>query len=106
MLLRNTSSDSWYRELDKLWQTSMKRIGLRMAFRTLTTAELAKASRRRTIALLEYGWAADYPDGENFMQLLYGPNTQQSNPGCYQSAAFDRLYEKAEALADGPERAR
>lgn len=106
VLLRNTSYDSWYRDLDKLWQTSMKRIGLRMAFRTLTAAELSKASRTCTIPLLEYGWAADYPDGENFMQLLYGPNTQQSNPGCYQSAGFDRLYEKAEALPDGPERAR
>ena len=24
-------------------------------------------------------WIADYPDGDNFMQLLYGPNTGQSN---------------------------
>jgi len=32
-------------------------------------------------------WGADYPDGENFMQLLYGPNTGQSNNGCYESKA-------------------
>ena len=29
------------------------------------------------------------------MQLLYGPNTGQSNNGCYESKAFDALYEKA-----------
>ena len=31
------------------------------------------------------------PDGDNFMQLLYGPNTGQSNNGCYESKAFDAL---------------
>ena len=49
-------------------------------------------------------WIADYPDGDNFMQLLYGPNTQQSNNACYQSPEFDRLYEKSKTLPDGPER--
>ena len=51
-------------------------------------------------------WLADYPDGENFMQLLYGPNTGQNNNGCYQSAAFDKLYVAAKKLPDSPERNR
>ena len=39
------------------------------------------------------------------MQLLYGPNTGQSNNGCYESKAFDALYEKARMLPpDSPER--
>ena len=50
-------------------------------------------------------WIADYPDGDNFMQLLYGPNTGQSNNGCYESKAFDALYEKVAAtMPDSPER--
>ncbi len=50
-------------------------------------------------------WIADYPDGDNFMQLLYGPNTGQSNNGCYESKAFDAMYEKSRALpTDSPER--
>ena len=32
------------------------------------------------------------------MQLLYGPNTGQSNNGCYESKAFDALYEKSLTL--------
>ncbi len=51
-------------------------------------------------------WAADYPDGDNFMQLLYGPNIGQSNNGCYESKAFDAFYEKARDLPDSPERRR
>ena len=51
-------------------------------------------------------WTADYPDGDNFMQLLYGPNTGQSNNGCYESKAFDALYVKSRAmLPASPERA-
>jgi oligopeptide transport system substrate-binding protein len=49
-------------------------------------------------------WIADYPDGDNFMQLLYGPNRAQSNNACYQSPEFDERYEKARLLPDGPER--
>jgi ABC-type oligopeptide transport system substrate-binding subunit len=51
-------------------------------------------------------WTADYPDGDNFMQLLYGPNTGQSNNGCYESKAFDAMYTKSRTLPpDSPERA-
>jgi ABC-type oligopeptide transport system substrate-binding subunit len=49
-------------------------------------------------------WIADYPDGDNFMQLLYGPNTGQSNSACYRSPEFDRFYEKSRSLPDGPAR--
>jgi hypothetical protein len=52
------------------------------------------------------GWIADYPDGDNFVQLFYGPNIGQSNNGCYGSKAFDRLYEQSRSLPDSPERDR
>ena len=42
-------------------------------------------------------WIADYPDGDNFMQLLYGPNTGQSNNACYESKAFDAHVRKVAA---------
>jgi ABC-type oligopeptide transport system substrate-binding subunit len=51
-------------------------------------------------------WIADYPDGDNFMQLLYGPNTHESNNACYQSKEFDQRYEQSRRLPDGPERDR
>jgi hypothetical protein len=38
------------------------------------------------------------------MQLLYGPNTGQSNSACYRSPHFDRMYEQSKALPDGPAR--
>ena len=40
------------------------------------------------------------------MQLLYGPNTGQSNNGCYESKAFDKFYDQAKTLPNSPERDR
>ena len=56
-------------------------------------------SRRRRPASCRCGarrGSPTIPDGDNFMQLLYGPNTGQSNNGCYESKAFDAFYEKSQ----------
>lgn len=48
------------------------------------------------------GWIADYPDPENFLNLLYGKHVPASldeksfiNPFRYKSEAFDKLFEQA-----------
>jgi oligopeptide transport system substrate-binding protein len=51
-------------------------------------------------------WIADYPDAQNFLQLLYGPNTGQSNESEFKLPEYDRLYEKSQAVPDSPERNR
>ncbi len=51
------------------------------------------------------GWAADYPDAENFFQLTYGPNKRPGpNAPGYQNADYDKLYEKSRFMQNGPER--
>ncbi len=49
-------------------------------------------------------WTADYPDAQNFLQLLYGPNTGQSNEASFQLDGYDRLYRQSQALPDSPAR--
>ena len=105
-LVRNSYTGGTARDEDLIWQKSMERIGLHIRMEVLTGAEAAKRSTTCTTMLFSWNWFADYPDGENFMQLLYGPNSRESNPGCYQSETYDRLYRRAEALADGQERNR
>ncbi len=54
------------------------------------------------------GWLADYPDPENFLFLLYGPNGKVKyggeNISNYQNADFDREYLAMSRLRKGPER--
>jgi ABC-type transport system substrate-binding protein len=66
--------------------------------------ELRKMARLGKIATRGDGWNADYPDAENFMQLLYGPNAGQENQAQFKLAEFDKLYDEAHALPDSPQR--
>ncbi len=55
-----------------------------------------------------WGWLGDYPDAENFLFLLYGPNSkslsQGENTANYSNPEYDRLYRQMQALEDGPEK--
>ncbi len=93
------------RSFNELWRKSMDAIGLRMEFDISKFADNLKATKACQLQMWGAAWIADYPDGDNFMQLLYGPNTGQSNNGCYESKSFDALYVKSRALpTDSPER--
>jgi hypothetical protein len=56
-----------------------------------------------------WGWLADYPDPENFLFLLYGPNSKAKfdgeNSSNYANAEFDQLFDRMKDLDDTPERA-
>ncbi len=92
------------REFSELWRKSMDAIGVRMEFDIGKFADNLKAAKACQLMMWGSAWTADYPDGDNFMQLLYGPNTGQSNNGCYESKAFDAFYEKSTRLPNSPER--
>jgi len=94
------------REYDELWKKSLEAVGLRFEARKSPFSDNLKAAEACQVAMWGAAWIADYPDGENFMQLLYGPNIHQSNHGCYESAAFDAMYAKMKNMPDSPERNR
>jgi ABC-type transport system substrate-binding protein len=54
------------------------------------------------------GWLADYPDAENFLFLLYGPNAKSvsdgENTANYQNPEFDQLFVQLKSLDDGPDK--
>jgi oligopeptide transport system substrate-binding protein len=92
------------RQGDELWKKNMDAIGIRMVFKKDQQPELRKMARAGKIPMRRDGWNADYPDAENFMQLLYGPNAGQANDSRFRLPEFDRLYEQARMLPDSPER--
>jgi oligopeptide transport system substrate-binding protein len=92
------------RQFDELMKRSLDSIGLRMVIHKDRFPELNKLQDQCRLTMRSSAWLADYPDGDNFMQLLYGPNTGQSNNACYRSPVFDKLYERTRSLPDGAER--
>lgn len=99
-----TEPDQLSRLFTQMWKKNMDALGIRMEVRTAKWPELRKESKLGKLQNWHLAWSADYPDGENFYQLLYGPNCGSSNDGCFQLPEFDALYEKAAALPPGPER--
>ena len=92
------------REFDELYKKNLEAIGIKYVAEKEKFADSIKREKRCQIAARGAAWIADYPDGDNFMQLLYSKNIGESNNGCYKSAAYDKLYEQSALLPDGPER--
>lgn len=64
--------------------------------------------RNGSAQMFMWGWVADYPDAENFLFLLYGPNAKAEgggeNASNYRNPEFDRLFEQMRFLDDGSEK--
>jgi ABC-type transport system substrate-binding protein len=89
---------------DELWRKCLNAIGLRVVFKSDKKTEIIKASRLGKVQMFESNWVADFPDGENFYQLLYGPNAGRANYARFNLPEYNVRYEKARLLSDGPER--
>ncbi len=99
-----TSLSSQDRELDEMMKKALDRLAIRFESEKLKFPEILKAERQCQIQFRLSAWIADYPDGDNFMQLWYGPHTHENNAACYQDAEWDRLYAQTLTLPDGPAR--
>jgi len=104
VLQRWSAPVSSQRQADELWLKNMTAIGIRIEFRKEKLPELRKLAREGKIPMRGDGWNGDYPDAENFMQLLYGPNVGQVNYARFNLPEFNRLYEEALRLPDSPAR--
>jgi len=98
--------ESRYRDLDDVWLKSTERIGIKLEVKKQNFAENLKAAKECHLQMWGSAWSADYPDGDNFLSMLYGPNAGQSNNGCYDSPTYNRLYELSTQLPDSPKRNR
>ena len=54
------------------------------------------------------GWNADYPDPENFLFMLYGPNGKikfkGENTSNYSNVEYDKLFDQIKSMSNGPDR--
>jgi ABC-type transport system substrate-binding protein len=89
---------------DELWRKCLNAIGLRVVFKSDKKTEIIKASRLGKVTMFESNWIADFPDGDNFYQLLYGPNAGRANYARFNLPAYNSRYEQARQLSDGPAR--
>jgi oligopeptide transport system substrate-binding protein len=91
------------------WLTKQfDQLGVQLVVRSTDYNRFQEKVRKGAAQLFFWGWNADYPDPENFLFLLYGPQSkvkvQGENAANYENAEFDRLFEKMKAMDNSPER--
>lgn len=83
-------------------------IGIQLVVRNTDYNRFQDKIRKGNAQIFHWGWNADYPDPENFLFLLYGPNARVGKDGensaNYENPEFDRLFEKMKNMDNGPER--
>jgi len=92
------------RDLEELIQKGLTSIHLKLRIERTTFPERVKAMQNGVFQFVGAAWGADYPDAENFMQLLYGPNAGAGNDSRFRLEAFDKLYEDIASTPDSPQR--
>ena len=99
------NTDSSVRNRFDLIKSRFAMAGVQLKALYLDYPGYVKATEAGNFQLADHAWNADYPDAENFFQLLYGKNGAPGpNVGSFTHAAYDKAYEATRHMADGPQR--
>lgn len=86
----------------------LEQLGITMESRTTDYNRFRDKVKGGNFQFIFWGWHADYPDAENFLFLLYGPNGKArydgANAANYDSPTYNRLFEEMKNMENSPER--
>jgi ABC-type transport system substrate-binding protein len=92
---------NWFRK-------QFKKLGIELVIRATDYNRFQEKMRKGAAQIFSWGWNADYPDPENFLFMLYGPNAKAGkngeNAANYANKEFDALFERMKSMDNGPER--
>lgn len=98
-------SNTVSRQIGEYFKKQMAQIGVNIKVIQNPWPELQKKITTRNIMTYGIAWGADYPDAENFLQLLYGPNRAPgANGSGYDNPELNKLFKVAAIMQDSPER--
>lgn len=92
------------------WRQQFAKLSIQLEVRETDWNRFQEKIRKGTQQVYGLGWNADYPDPENFLFLLHGPQARAdgagSNSSNYANPEYDALFEKMKSMPDTPERQR
>ena len=85
-----------------------QKLNIQLVIRSTDYNRFQEKMSKGNTQVFEWGWNADYPDPENFLFLLYGPNSKAKHGGenaaNYDNSEFNRLFDEMKDMDDGPRR--
>jgi ABC-type transport system substrate-binding protein len=90
------------------WRKQFAKLGIQLVVRSTDYNRFQEKMLKGTAQLFSWGWNADYPDPENFLFLLYGPNAKADSGGensaNYKNPEYDKLFTRMKNMENGPQR--
>ena len=90
------------------WRRQFGKLSIQLEIRDTDWNRFQEKTRKGSQQLYILGWNADYPDPENFLFLLHGPQarvkTQGENTSNYVNPEFDALFERMKNMPNSAER--
>ncbi|MAC35534.1 MAG: peptide ABC transporter substrate-binding protein [Haliea sp.] len=89
---------------------AFERIGVQVEYRPADWNRTREKLLTGNTQIYSHGWLADYPDPENFLFLLYSPESplicecDGANNSSYERPEYDELFRRMRVLPPGPER--
>ena len=100
-----TTNGTESRQQAELLQKEWAQLGINLVINYNQFSELDEKLTKKKAQVWSIAWIADYPDAENFLQLLYGPNGAPGpNASNFNNPEYNKLYEKVRDMVDSPER--
>jgi len=92
------------------WRRQFAKLAIQLEIRDSDWNRYQEKIRKGSQQLYILGWNADYPDPENFLFLLHGPQSrvksQGENTSNYVNPEFDALFERMKNIPNSAERQR
>lgn len=89
-------------------RNQFKKLGIQLLVRATDYNRFRDKMIKGTGQIYMWGWGADYPDPENFLFLLYGPNgkaeQQGENASNYSNPEFDALFDRMKTMVNSDAR--
>ncbi|MFW7380226.1 MAG: ABC transporter substrate-binding protein [Oligoflexus sp.] len=100
---RHTNTDT--RQQFEFVRNQLAQVGIKVSGNFQTFSNFLQKTESGNYQIADAGWAADYPDAENFYQLLFSENKAPGpNDGNFDHPRYDELYQKIRYMENGPER--
>jgi oligopeptide transport system substrate-binding protein len=101
----DVQGDSQDRQRGEFFKSQMAQVGINVDIRTNTRPQLFDRRKKGQVQIEMDGWIADYPDAENYLQLLFGPNKSPGpNNSSFNDNEFNKLYESVAGMSPSIER--
>jgi ABC-type transport system substrate-binding protein len=105
LVLEYRSSNTMSRQEHEFRRAQLAKIGVTLDPNFQTFSNFLQRTEAGNFQLASAGWQADYPDAENFYQLLYSKNKRPGpNYSNYANPEYDKLFEQSRFMPNGPER--